>query len=142
MSYKIYSKISLFYFSHTIDSKFFLHLGLDANRRECPSCDVRPPPTKRKPPPEQEAATSTTPADASSLSESPLATLNKTPTQEWGIEEVIQFIESADPCLGVHADLFRKHVSNNKIFHKKSLSLIFIVQTKIKMRLLNDVFDF
>lgn len=72
-------------------------------------CDARPPPTKRKPPAELEAATSTTPADAPLL-ESPVATLNKTPTQEWGIEEVIQFIESADPCLGVHADLFRKHV--------------------------------
>lgn len=73
---------------------------------------MRPPPTKRKPPAEQEAATSTTPADAP-LSESSVATLNKTPTQEWGIEEVIQFIESADPCLGVHADLFRKHVSKH-----------------------------
>lgn len=91
-----------------IDLRHLL-LGLDSNRRDCQSCDIRPPPTKRKPPPEQEAATSTTPADAP-LSESPVTTLNKTPTQEWGIEEVIQFIESADPCLGVHADLFRKHV--------------------------------
>lgn len=77
---------------------------------------MRPPPTKRKPPPEQEAATSTTPTDAP-LSESPVNTLNKTPTQEWGIEEVIQFIESADPCLGVHADLFRKHVSFSFLFN-------------------------
>lgn len=84
--------------------------------RECSNCDARPPPAKRKPPPEQEAATSTTPAEAP-LSESPVASLNKTPTQEWGIEEVIQFIESADPCLGVHADLFRKHVCKFLFFN-------------------------
>lgn len=89
----------------------FGFLGLDTVRNECSNCDNRPPPVKRKPPAEQEAATSTTPADTASLSESPLASLNKTPTQEWGIEEVIQFIESTDPCLGVHAELFRKHVS-------------------------------
>lgn len=83
----------------------------DTSAREVPSVDTRPPPAKKKKPPaEQEAATSTTPTDAP-LTESPLASLNKTPTQEWGIEEVIQFIESTDPCLGVHADLFRKHVS-------------------------------
>lgn len=85
-------------------------------RSECSNCDNRPPPVKRKPPAEQEAATSTTPADTASLSESPLASLNKTPTQEWGIEEVIQFIESTDPCLGVHAELFRKHVSIDSVF--------------------------
>lgn len=85
-------------------------IGLESSRRECLNCDNRPPPVKRKPPPEQEAATSTTPADAP-LSESPLLHLCKTPTQEWGIEEVIQFIESTDPCLGIHAELFRKHVS-------------------------------
>jgi hypothetical protein len=84
--------------------------GLDGAKKECSSCDIKPTPPKRKPPPEQEAATSTTPGDTSN-SESPLASLNKIPTPEWGIEEVIQFIESADSCLGVHADLFRKHVS-------------------------------
>lgn len=79
--------------------------------KDCPSCDVKSAsPAKRKAP-EQEAATSTTPAEPSSLAESPVASLSKIPTQEWGIEEVIQFIESTDPCLGVHADLFRKHVS-------------------------------
>lgn len=78
-------------------------------KKDCTSCDVKPTPVKRKPPPEQEAATSTTPGDTSTP-ESPLTSLNKIPTQEWGIEEVIQFIESTDSCLGVHADLFRKHV--------------------------------
>lgn len=92
-------------------------LGLESSRRECSHCEARPPPTKRKATAEQEAATSTTPADTP-LSESPVTTLNKTPTQEWGIEEVIQFIESADPCLGVHADLFRKHVSLSSFIHK------------------------
>lgn len=71
---------------------------------------MKPPPAKKKPPPEQEAATSTTPTDTP-LSESPVASLSKTPTQDWGVEEVIQFIESTDACLGVHAELFRKHVS-------------------------------
>lgn len=84
---------------------------LDMIGKDCQICDLKSPsPTKRKLP-EQEAATSTTPADTSNLSESPVSSLNKVPTQEWGIEEVIQFIESTDPCLGVHADLFRKHVS-------------------------------
>lgn len=40
----------------------------------------------------------------------PCTTIPRAPTQEWGIEEVIQYIESSDPGLGVHADLFRKHV--------------------------------
>lgn len=79
--------------------------------KECSSCDVKvAPPPKRKPP-EQEAATSTTPAEPSHMSETPVASLSKIPVPEWGIEEVIQFIESTDACLGVHADLFRKHVS-------------------------------
>ncbi|XP_068911715.1 polycomb protein Scm [Tenebrio molitor] len=86
---------------------------LDGAKKECSSCDIKPTPPKRKPPPEQEAATSTTPGDTSN-SESPLASLNKIPTPEWGIEEVIQFIESADSCLGVHADLFRKHEIDGK----------------------------
>lgn len=30
---------------------------------------------------------------------------------DWTIEEVIQFIETNDPILAVHAELFRKHVS-------------------------------
>lgn len=29
----------------------------------------------------------------------------------WTVEEVMQFIREADPQLGPHADLFRKHVS-------------------------------
>ncbi|KAB0802043.1 hypothetical protein PPYR_04229 [Photinus pyralis] len=86
---------------------------LDSNRGECSVCDTRPPPPKRKPTAEQEAATSTTPADTS-ISEAVIATPCKTPTPEWGIEEVIQFIESADPRLGVHADLFRKHEIDGK----------------------------
>ncbi|XP_018328250.1 polycomb protein Scm-like isoform X2 [Agrilus planipennis] len=87
--------------------------ALEHIKRECVMCDNRPPPTKRKTPAEQEAATSTTPTDTP-LSDSPVSSLNKTPPQEWGIEEVIQFIESADPCLGVHADLFRKHEIDGK----------------------------
>lgn len=89
-----------------------LFSGLEQMIENCASCDVKlaPPPSKRKPP-EQEAATSTTPSEPSNISESPVASLNKMPVPEWGIEEVIQFIDSTDPCLGVHADLFRKHVS-------------------------------
>lgn len=86
---------------------------VEPNRGECAICDMRPPPTKRKAAAEQEAATSTTPADTS-LSDTSISTPCKTPTPEWGIEEVIQFIESADPCLGVHADLFRKHEIDGK----------------------------
>lgn len=86
---------------------------MEPRTAECSRCnEIRSPPAKRKPPPEQEAATSTTPADAP-LTESPVerASSTKAPTHEWTIEDVIQFIEEADPCLGVHADLFRKHVS-------------------------------
>lgn len=91
--------------------------SLDSVKKECNSCDVKPSPAKRKPPAEQEAATSTTPGDnTSTMSESPLTNLAKIPTGEWGIEEVIQFIESIDTCLGVHADLFRKHEIDGKAF--------------------------
>lgn len=91
--------------------------------KECSVCEVKaePPPPKRKPP-EQEAATSTTPAEPSNISESPNGSLCKLPVPEWGIEEVIQFIESTDACLGVHADLFRKHVSI--VFVKASMPCI------------------
>lgn len=34
-----------------------------------------------------------------------------TSPSDWTIEEVIQFIETNDPILAVHAELFRKHVS-------------------------------
>jgi hypothetical protein len=59
---------------------------------------------------ELEAATSTTHSEAPP----------KTPADpsEWSIEDVIQHIAFIDPALGVHADLFRKHVSgtdNNEI---------------------------
>lgn len=84
---------------------------------ECPSCDVKAVPSpKRKAQVEQEPAISTTPvaADTSTSSETTLANINRIPTQEWGIEEVIQFIESTDPCLGVHAELFRKHEIDGK----------------------------
>ncbi|XP_044737788.1 polycomb protein Scm [Chrysoperla carnea] len=87
--------------------------------------------------PELEAATSTTletPSPQPTISLTPTSTNNNTinnnnnsttgsngvvttpraPTQEWGIEEVIQYIESADPGLGVHADLFRKHEIDGK----------------------------
>lgn len=87
-----------------------MYVGLEQRTTECSRCEHRSPPAKRKPPPEQEAATSTTPAETP-LTESPVGTLTKAPTHEWTIEDVIQFIEDADPCLGVHADLFRKHVS-------------------------------
>lgn len=52
---------------------------------------------------ELEAATSTTHSEAPP----------KTPADpsEWSIEDVIQHIAFIDPALGVHADLFRKHVS-------------------------------
>ncbi|XP_060524773.1 polycomb protein Scm [Cylas formicarius] len=93
--------------------------SLEEEIKECSQCEEKklsqPPPAKRKPP-EQEAATSTTPAEPSNISETPMANLSKIPTQEWGIEEVIQFIEATDPCLGVHADLFRKHEIDGKAF--------------------------
>ncbi|CAH1118812.1 unnamed protein product [Phaedon cochleariae] len=107
--------------------------GLEQTTKECPLCGLNasPSPAKRRPP-EKEAATSTTPADptsspatmekeapgggASAAVAATTTTLGKTPTHEWGIEEVIQFIESTDPCLGVHADLFRKHEIDGKAF--------------------------
>ncbi|XP_063906464.1 polycomb protein Scm [Zophobas morio] len=88
--------------------------SLDSVKKDCSNCDLKPTPAKRKPPPEQEAATSTTPGDTSHLSESPLASRNKIPTNEWGIEEVIQFIESKDASLGAYADLFRTHEIDGK----------------------------
>lgn len=97
------------FFRHESSYNFFF-LALDSVKKDCSNCDLKPTPAKRKPPPEQEAATSTTPGDTSHLSESPLASRNKIPTNEWGIEEVIQFIESKDASLGAYADLFRTHV--------------------------------
>lgn len=75
---------------------------------------VHSPPAKRKPPAELEAATSTTPADPAPLQESPLAVVAKTPTNEWTIEDVIQYIDATDPGLAIHADLFRKHEIDGK----------------------------
>lgn len=89
----------------------YVFVALDHVVKDCSSCDVKVAPQPKRKPPEQEAATSTTPAEPSNISESPVASLSKIPVPEWGIEEVIQFIESTDPGLGVHADLFRKHVS-------------------------------
>ncbi|KAJ8927613.1 hypothetical protein NQ314_019891 [Rhamnusium bicolor] len=99
--------------------------GLEQVVKDCPECDIKtaPSPAKRKLP-EQEAATSTTPAEPSNLAESPIASLSKIPTQEWGIEEVIQFIDSTDPCLGVHADLFRKHMEEKIIVLQKNNTLL------------------
>lgn len=42
----------------------------------------------------------------------PITPLPKGPANEWTIKEVIQYITATDPALGVHANLFRKHVSN------------------------------
>ncbi|XP_030748827.1 polycomb protein Scm [Sitophilus oryzae] len=90
--------------------------GLEEPAKECGLCDIQPPtPAKRKVP-EQEAATSTTVTETSSVSGSPVTSLNKIPTQEWGIEDVIQFIESTDSYLGSYADLFRKHEIDGKAF--------------------------
>lgn len=87
-------------------------LGLDGNCGECSACELKPPPlAKRKTTPEQEAATSTTPTETLLSSNVQIAVLNKIPTQEWGIEEVIQYIKSEDKRLGDHAELFRRHVS-------------------------------
>lgn len=89
---------------------------LDVSPVDCPNCDINSLSSTKRKPAEQEAATSTTPADPSSstLSENTLVNINKIPTHEWGIEEVIQFIEQTDPCLGVHAELFRKHEIDGK----------------------------
>ena len=54
-------------------------------------------------PTEMEAASSTTP------NESP-PKLPSDPS-EWSVEDVIQHIAFTDPALGIHADLFRTHVS-------------------------------
>lgn len=96
--------------------------SLEEPLKDCSLCEIketpRAPAVKRKSP-EQEPATSTTPAGPScstSVSSPPTASLSKIPIQEWGIEEVIQFIESTDPCLGVHAELFRKHEIDGKAF--------------------------
>lgn len=35
----------------------------------------------------------------------------RTPTSEWGIEDVISFISHTDSSLSIHAELFRRHVS-------------------------------
>lgn len=58
----------------------------------------------RKSLPELEAATSTTQPDH------PSQRIATTEPGEWTIEDVIHFIEVTDPALGVHAELFRKHV--------------------------------
>lgn len=100
----------------------YFFVALEQRTTECTRCEPKSPPVKRKPPPEQEAATSTTPADAP-INESPISSVTKAPTHEWTIEDVIQFIEESDPCLGIHADLFRKHVS--KIFTKLSYSILY-----------------
>lgn len=53
-----------------------------------------------------------------SILEEPVAAITntckipKTPTTDWSIEDVIQFIAITDPVLAIHADLFRKHVSS------------------------------
>ncbi|CAH0552455.1 unnamed protein product [Brassicogethes aeneus] len=88
----------------------------DQTLKACQSCDIKSPSPPKRKAPEQEAATSTTPAELPSSCESPMTTLTKTPTIEWEIEDVIQFIECMDPCLGVHADLFRKHEIDGKAF--------------------------
>lgn len=44
----------------------------------------------------------------------PTAPMPKGPANEWTIEEVIQYITATDPALGIHADLFRKHVSSTQ----------------------------
>ncbi|XP_050299578.1 polycomb protein Scm-like isoform X1 [Anthonomus grandis grandis] len=99
--------------------------GIEEPAKDCTLCEIketpRVPAIKRKAPPEQEPATSTTtttPVGPSSSTATPPATVNlsQIPIQEWGIEEVIQFIESTDPCLGAHAELFRRHEIDGKAF--------------------------
>ncbi|CAH1982511.1 unnamed protein product [Acanthoscelides obtectus] len=116
--------------------------GLEQPAKDCPQCDPRPrpsaavsasssspPPAKRRPPAEQEAATSTTPCEKDTPTSgvgmgtvvvatavAAGAEVSRQPPNEWGIEEVIRFIEATDPCLGVHADLFRKHEIDGKAF--------------------------
>jgi hypothetical protein len=72
---------------------------------------------------ELEAATSTTHSEAPP----------KTPADpsEWSIEDVIQHIAFIDPALGVHADLFRKHVSstdNNEIYFETFLNSVCLIR--------------
>ncbi|ENN80368.1 hypothetical protein YQE_03203, partial [Dendroctonus ponderosae] len=94
--------------------------SLEEPQGECSLCEIKATAraVKRKFPPEQEPATSTTPASSTATPPAPPPSCNlgKIPIQEWGIEEVIQFIDSTDPCLGVHAELFRKHEIDGKAF--------------------------
>ncbi|XP_043267271.1 polycomb protein SCMH1 [Venturia canescens] len=58
--------------------------------------------------PELEAATSTT------QSESPATRISSTEPAEWTIDDVIHYISTTDPALGIHADLFRIHEIDGK----------------------------
>lgn len=49
----------------------------------------------------------------------PVTPLPKGPANEWTIKEVIQYITATDPALGVHASLFRKHVSTSSTSTKQ-----------------------
>lgn len=51
------------------------------------------------------------------------STLPTGPPQEWSVEGVIKFIADTDPALAVHAELFRKHVSNLSSSNFYTLSL-------------------
>ncbi|CAH0767705.1 unnamed protein product [Bemisia tabaci] len=89
------------------------------NKRRCsaetttPSSPLEfsPPPAKKtckSPPAELEAASSTT------QSETP--TKLAVDPSVWSIEDVIQFITTTDPLLGIHADIFRRHEIDGKAF--------------------------
>lgn len=60
--------------------------------------------------PTQQQAQHNTPVMAQQTITSPAL---RTPTTDWGIEDVITFISATDPSLSIHAELFRRHVSIN-----------------------------
>lgn len=53
---------------------------------------------------------------ASSTTQSETPTKLAVDPSVWSIEDVIQFITTTDPLLGIHADIFRRHVSEQYIF--------------------------
>lgn len=60
------------------------------------------------------SSSSSSSGSSSNGSGGPVTATTLAPTQEWGIEQVIRYIEEQDSCLGVHAELFRKHEIDGK----------------------------
>ena len=73
------------------------------------------------------AASSTTGPEALASDRESQQLPSKNPSS-WSIEEVMQFVRDADPtALAPHAELFRKHVSQLKNYHKLPFCSLFFV---------------